>query len=266
MATATGHLNPLPPPRTVGILGSSVHLVDTVYVTTQIAHWIEARGPAPCQLVVSGFHGLWLAHKDPGLRSMLQGAELWVPDGIAPVWVARLRGHRNVHRVPGAELMKAFFALADEKGYRSYFYGDTAETLKQLSARLVIEYPRHQIAGACSPPFRAVTPDEDERLVREINQAQPDVLWVGLGMPRQERWIFEHRERLRVPVVVGVGAAFGFLSGRVKRCPEWLGASGFEWAYRFLREPRKLWRRDLLDGPQFLLHVALELCGLRQYD
>ena len=215
---------------------------------------------------MSGFHGIWLAHKQPELRRILRTADLWVPDGIAPVWVARLRGHRQVRRVAGAELMEAFFAEANERGYRSYFYGDTAETLKDLSAKVAARYPRHKIVGAHSPPFRPVSEEEDERSIREINEAKPDVLWVGLGLPKQERWIFEHRERLRVPVAVGVGAAFGFLSGRVRRCPRWLGESGLEWAYRFLCEPKKLWRRDLLEGPRFLVHLALELSGLRKYD
>jgi len=163
--------------------------------------------------------------------------------------------------VPGA-----FFERANSKGYSSFFYGDTDETLAALRERLEREYSNHKVAGTFSPPFGAVSPEEDEAHVRMINDARPDVLWVGLGTPKQDRWIFEHQERLRVPVAVGVGAAFGFLSGRVKRAPAWIGRCGFEWLWRLAREPKKLWRRDLLDGPRFLFHVALELCGLRRYD
>jgi len=120
--------------------------------------------------------------------------------------------------------------------------------------------------GTCSPPFRALAPEEDAAIVALINDSRPDVLWVGLGLPKQERWIHEHLDRLRVPVIVGVGAAFGFASGRVSRAPEWIGRLGFEWVWRLAAEPRKLWRRDLLDGPRFLFHAFLETAGLRKYD
>ncbi len=99
-----------------------------------------------------------------------------------------------------------------------------------------------------------------------INETQPDVLWVGLGLPKQDRWVFEHKDRLNVPIAIGVGAAFGFLSGKVKRVPEWIGNNGLEWIWRFIKEPKKLWRRDLLDGPRFVFHVILELTGLRKYE
>ena len=240
--------------------------MDKTYAVERMQEWIKAGRETPRQIVVTGFHGLWLAHKDPSLKRILRSADLWVPDGIAPVWVARLNGHDCIDRVPGAELMEAFFAAAQQQRYRSFFYGDTSETLQELTTRVAVQFPRHKIAGRFSPPFRPLTRAEDECIIRKINDSGADVLWVGLGLPKQERWIFERRERLRVPVAVGVGAAFGFLSQRVKRCPDWLGAIGFEWAYRFLMEPKRLWRRDLLDGSQFLVHLALELSGVRKYD
>lgn len=227
---------------------------------------VMAREPRCRRIVVSGFHGIWEAFRDPQLRAILNSADLWVPDGIAPVAVARLRGCRHTERVPGAELMQAFFERADERGYRSFFYGDSDETLQALRRRLERDYPGHTVAGVYSPPFRELTPEEDERHVRMINEARPDVLWVGLGMPKQDRWIYEHADRLQVPVAVGVGAAFRFLSGHVKRAPQWMGNCGLEWAYRLWREPRKCWRRSLVQGPQFVAHVALELAGLRSYD
>ena len=250
----------------VPILGSRVHVVDLCSVAIQIEAWIIERRMESRHIVITGFHGLWEAHKSPAFKRVLASADLWVPDGIAPVWVARLKGFKQAQRVPGAELMEAFFKAANQHGYRSYFYGDTQETLEDLKVQLARRFPRHVVAGAFSPPFRPLNRDEDEAIIRQINEACPDVLWVGLGLPKQERWIFEHRHRLRVPVIAGVGAAFGFLSQRVRRCPRWIGESGFEWAYRLLMEPKKLWRRDLLDGPQFLIHVLLELSGLRKYD
>ncbi|MBM4032639.1 MAG: WecB/TagA/CpsF family glycosyltransferase [Planctomycetes bacterium] len=249
----------------VKILGSRVDLVDFARAMGTIEGWI-AEPDAPCRrVVVTGFHGIWEAHRDPGLRAILNSADLWVPDGIAPVWVARLRGFRGVRRIPGAELMRAFFGRANERGYSSFFYGDTAATLAALRERLEREYPGHKVAGTFSPPFGAVSPEEDAAHVKMINDARPDVLWVGLGLPKQERWIFEHQKRLKVPVAVGVGAAFGFLSGKVRRAPAWVGRCGLEWLWRLAHEPGKLWRRDILDGPRFLAHVLLELCGIRKY-
>jgi N-acetylglucosaminyldiphosphoundecaprenol N-acetyl-beta-D-mannosaminyltransferase len=153
--------------------------------------------------------------------------------------------------------------LADRRGYGSYFYGDTDETLFALQQRLGERYPGHRIAGVWSPPFRALSPEEDAADVARINAARPDVLWVGLGLPKQESWIHAHLDRLQVPVVVGVGAAFGFMSGQVSRVPAWIGDAGFEWVWRFVAEPRKLWRRDLIDGPRFVWHGLRESLSYR---
>ncbi len=243
----------------VDILGSRVHLVSTVRTVDHMERWIRARDGQCKRVVVTGFHGLWLAHEDAQLRNVLNGAELWAPDGIAAVWAARARGHRHVERATGEAIMREYFRRAHERGYSSFFYGDTDATLSALRVALMREYPRHKIAGMFSPPFRTLTPDEDRAIVERINDTRPDVLWVGLGMPKQELWIYEHLDRLQVPVAIGVGAAFSFVAGTVSRCPEWIGRLGFEWVYRLFREPKKLWRRDLLAGPRFLIKVGLEL-------
>jgi N-acetylglucosaminyldiphosphoundecaprenol N-acetyl-beta-D-mannosaminyltransferase len=250
------------------VLGSRINLVDIPNISLIIEQWInEYKTHKKCrQMVVTGFHGIWEAHKDPDFKAILNSADLWVPDGIAPVWIARIKGLRNADRTPGAEIMQAFFELANEKGYSSFFYGDTEETLKVLKEDLEKKYPGHRVAGTYSPPFRLLTPEEDEQAVKRINDSRPDVLWVGLGLPKQDRWVFEHKDRLNVPIAAGVGAAFLFLSGKVKRVPGWVGRSGLEWLWRFILEPKKLWRRDLIDGPQFLWHVLMELSGIRKYE
>lgn len=251
--------NTAPADPSIQILGSRVHLVSVASTVDHIERWIETWDGRCHRVVVTGFHGLWEAHQNPGLRSVLNSAELWAPDGIAPVWVARLRGQRNVDRAPGAEIMREFFHRANQKGYRSYFYGDTDLTLSALRYTLSRDYPGHKVVGAFSPPFRPLTPSEDVAIVEGINAARPDVLWVGLGMPKQDIWIHQRLQRLNVPVAIGVGAAFAFVAGTVPRCPGWIGRTGFEWVYRFLKEPKKLWRRDLLDGPRFLFLLALEM-------
>jgi N-acetylglucosaminyldiphosphoundecaprenol N-acetyl-beta-D-mannosaminyltransferase len=242
----------------VHVLGSRVHLVSVTQTLDYIESWIERRDDVCRRVVVTGFHGLLEAYRNPQLRSILNSAELWVPDGIAPVWAARLRGHHHVARATGTDVMREFFVRASEKNYRSYFYGDTASTLAALQDAVAANYPGHEVAGAYSPPFVPLTTAEDEAVIERINSTRPDVLWVALGMPKQDLWIYERLDRLQVPVAIGVGAAFAFIAGTVPRCPDWIGNLGFEWVYRFTQEPKKLWRRDLLDGPRFLFHAGLE--------
>lgn len=215
-------------------------------------------------MIVTGFHGIWESYKHPDFRQILNSADLWVPDGIAPVWVARLKGIKNARRTPGAEIMRSFLEQADKNGFSSFFYGDTDETLINLEKTLQEKYPNHKTAGRFSPPFRPLTPDEDTMIINMINNARPDVLWVGLGLPKQDRWIYERKDRLNIPVAIGVGIAFRFLSGDEKRVPAFIGENGLEWLWRFLKAPKKLWKRDLVEGPQFVVHVLMELMGIKK--
>lgn len=251
--------------RQVTVLGSRVDLLDADEAVFQMEDWIAARDGICRQILVTGFHGLWEAFRDPSYKQIGDSVAMWVPDGIAPVWVARLKGQRSAVRVPGAELMRAYLAKADLQGYSSFFYGDTSETLANLTAALETNYPGHRIAGTLSPPFGGLSDDEERRHIQTINDSGADVLWVGLGTPKQDRWIFKHRHELRVPVAAGVGAAFRFLTGQVKRAPRIVGRCGLEWAFRLMMEPKKCWRRCLVQGPQFLFHVAMELTGVRRY-
>jgi N-acetylglucosaminyldiphosphoundecaprenol N-acetyl-beta-D-mannosaminyltransferase len=249
---------------TVRILGSRVHLISPSRTVDHIESWIRMPDGRCRQAIVTGFHGLLEAHKSPRIHSILNNADLWVPDGIAPIWLARLRGHRNVDRAPGAEIMFEFLRRAHENGYSSYFYGDTEETLAALCEKIERDYPGHRIAGAYSPPFRRLTDTEETEIVERINAARPDILWIALGMPKQDIWIHERLARLKMPVAIGVGAAFAFVAGTVPRCPQWMGRAGFEWVYRFFKEPRKLWRRDMLDGPRFIFYAGMDFLRNRE--
>jgi N-acetylglucosaminyldiphosphoundecaprenol N-acetyl-beta-D-mannosaminyltransferase len=252
--------------QNISILGSRVNILSIKEVVALIDRWIGDNDTKCKQIVVTGFHGIWEAHKNPELKTILNSTDLWVPDGIAPVWVARCKGFSDAQRTPGAEIMKAFFELANEQGFSSFFYGDTEKTLADLKDKVEQNYPGHKIVGTFSPPFRQLTQKEDEQVINMINDARPDILWVALGMPKQDRWIFEHKEKLKVPLAIGVGAAYRFLSGHVKRAPKWVGDSGIEWVWRLLCQPKKLWRRELLDVPQFVTLAFLELIGVRKFD
>jgi N-acetylglucosaminyldiphosphoundecaprenol N-acetyl-beta-D-mannosaminyltransferase len=228
-----------------------------------IEAWIRDPSQTHCRFVVAtGFHGIWEAHRNVAFRKVLNSADLFCPDGIAPVWLSRLARDSLPERVPGPDLLTEFLSRADRAGYRSFFLGDTDQTLLCLRERLENRYPGHKIAGLFSPPFKPIEFQEDRDLVAMINDAKPDVLWVGLGLPKQEWWIHRHRDKLLVPVAVAVGAAFGFASGRIRRAPAWIGRLGFEWMWRLAMEPKKLWRRDLIEGPRFLARALMECAGL----
>ena len=159
---------------------------------------------------------------------------------------------------PGPDMMSEFLALADRRHYRTFFYGETPETLAALESTVAQRYPGHIIAGSFSPPFRPMSDAEEAEHVAMINAAKPDVLWVGLGLPKQDEWIYRNKSRLRVPIATGVGAAFGFLSGRVGRAPGWCRKVGLEWLYMLLRKPKRTAKRVFVDGSEFVFAVLLE--------
>lgn len=247
------------------VLRVPVHVLNLHQVVRQIAGWIEG-GEGQRWIAVTSSHGIVEGFKHGEFRQILESASLSLPDGQ---WTARAAAARlslEPQQVRGADLMWAFCALANERGYSSYFFGDTEEVLERLGWRLRQQFPGLRIAGAYSPPFRPLSREENEEIIQRINEARPHVLWVCLGLPKQERWIFAHRQKLRVPVVIAAGAAAKFVSGSVAPAPEWIRERGFEWLWRLLREPRRCWRRAMLYGPQFALLTLLEWSGLQRYD
>jgi N-acetylglucosaminyldiphosphoundecaprenol N-acetyl-beta-D-mannosaminyltransferase len=236
----------------VEIFGVTVHGPTLDQAAAIIESWIAQPDGRCRQAIVTGFHGLWVAHEDPAYRRVLNQADLFCPDGIAPIWLSRLHGAPLPQRTPGRDLMAAVLRLAQERGYSSYFYGDSDATLAALRARLAEKFPGARVAGTLSPPFRALSDDEETAHVAAINHAGADVLWVGLGLPKQDEWIARNLRRLNARAAIGVGAAFAFLAGAVPHAPKWLGDAGFEWVWRLAAEPKKMWKRDLTDGPRFV--------------
>ena len=246
----------------ISVLGSRVPVITLQQAVGVTESLITNPGPHCAHIVNTGFHGIWMGKNNPQYRSMLNAAEFWVPDGVSFALIARARGC-PMKRIGGPDYVKAILKLSEQKKYRHFFYGDTPDTLAALRARLGEDYPKLEIAGMHSPPFRTLTPEEDDEDVRMINDAGPHVLWVGLGCPKQERWIAGHKRLLDVPVACGIGAIFAFLAGTVRRAPAPVQKIGMEWAWRLASEPRKCYRRCLIDGPQFLFHVGRELLGKR---
>ncbi len=195
-------------------------------------------------------HTIVEAHDDPGLRDALARG-LVQPDGMPLVWLGRRAGI-PVERVCGPDVMPALVELGLPYGRTHYFYGGAPGVPEGLAARLAARYPGVRIAGTMSPPFRALTPDEEAAIVAEINEAAPDYVWVGLGAPKQDIWVAAHRARLDAPVLLAVGAAFDFLAGTRRRAPRWMQRTGTEWIFRLVTEPRRLAGRYTRVNARFL--------------
>jgi N-acetylglucosaminyldiphosphoundecaprenol N-acetyl-beta-D-mannosaminyltransferase len=191
------------------------------------------------------------------LRSV-NSADLVTPDGMPVVWLGKIYGHKNIRRVYGPELMDAVCSVSVKNGFKNYLYGSTQGVLNKLKEQLVKKYPGLIISGMFSPPFCQLSNDEDNDIVKEINNNAPDIIWVGLGSPKQDLWMYEHRDRISASVMIGVGAAFDFLAGTKPQAPRWIRDNGFEWLFRLVIEPKRLWRRYLVDNFLFIYYVAIE--------
>jgi N-acetylglucosaminyldiphosphoundecaprenol N-acetyl-beta-D-mannosaminyltransferase len=202
---------------------------------------------------------------DPELRRAVLGADFIVPDGVPLVWALRLLGHPLETRVYGPDLMEAACARSARTGQRFYLYGGrNPGALAQLARQLRLRHPGLQIVGGQAPPFRPLTPAEQDAVAEDINRSRADVVWVGIGVPKQEKWMARMRERLDAPVLIGVGAAFDFHAGLIPQAPAWLQRNGMEWAFRLAHEPRRLWRRYLRYNPRFVAGFARQYAASRR--
>lgn len=217
-------------------------------------HLAELSGRYIC---ISNVHTTVTAYRDETYRAVQNGSALSLPDGKPLSIVQRHRGYQNAGRVPGPDLMPEIFALSEKKGYRHYFYGSKQSTLDALKEKLLEKYPKLNIVGMYSPPFRPLTEEEDHKAVERINAAKPDFVWVGLGAPKQEIWMAEHENRVH-GVMIGVGAGFDFHAGTIKRAPKWMQEFCMEWLYRITQDPKRLLWRYLDTNFSFLWYLWKE--------
>ena len=241
-----------PIPR-VDILGTEVSAINMEIALAEIACWIDSREQH--YVCVTGVHGVMESVRDPELRRIHNASGLTTPDGMPLVWCAHWSGARHVRRVYGPDLMLQLAAMAADKGWTSFFYGGNEGVPELLAETLTDRFPRFRTAGTHSPPFRDLTPEEDEAVIENINAAAPDLVWVGLSTPKQERWMASHFRKLNVPVLLGVGAAFDINADLIRQAPDWMQNSGLEWLFRLVTEPRRLWRRYLRNNPAFVARL-----------
>ncbi len=244
------------------VLGIAIHAVQVPGAVEIMRQWVLEKG-RPRIVSLTGMHGIMEARYDRAHRNILNNAELSVADGWPIAMLGRLQGYPMHRRVYGPELMEDFFASAP--GLKHYFYGGVPGVAEDLAEHFLQKFGVH-VVGTHSPRMGPLSPREHPEVIREINDSGADVIWVGLGAPKQEQWMASRRNQVNVPLLVGVGAAFDFHTGRISQAPGWMRENGLEWLFRLWKEPRRLWRRYILLGGEFSLLILLHVFtgGLRR--
>lgn len=211
---------------------------------------------------VTDVHGVIEAQTDPSFRRILNNSYMTTPDGMPLVWVGRLQGHAEMRRVYGPDLLMALCSVSVARGYRHFFFGGKPGVADRLAAKLTAKFPGLQVVGTYAPPFRSLTAAEEKELEARMAETRPDIFWVGLGLPKQERFMAEYCGRLDAKLMIGVGAAFDIHAGLVKEAPQWLKNAGLQWMHRLCQEPRRLWRRYAVCIPRFMWGIGLQFLGV----
>ncbi len=245
------------------LLGISVEALDMELALSRVARELEARRKG--YICMAGVHGIMEAFRDSELAAIYAGSSITAPDGTPTVWVGRLQGHKAMQRVAGPDLMLEVFRRKQFAGCTHFLYGGEEHVAEQLRERFTRLYPWARIVGTYTPPFRDLNAEEEESLIARIRQLKPDIIWVGISTPRQERFMHRYLHLLDTTLMFGVGAAYDFHTGRIQDAPQWIKTIGMQWLHRLLQDPHRLWKRYLRNNPAFLWHIALQLSGLRHY-
>lgn len=228
------------------------NMADTLAYISR--HLDQLRG---CYICVSNVHTTVMSYESGSYRRIQNSAAMALPDGAPLSGYSRFAGYKDAERVTGPDLMTALLQMSGQKGYRHFFYGSSQQTLDNMKAAIQRDYPDVEVAGMYSPPFRPLTEKEDKEITALINSARPDFIWVGLGAPRQEQWMYDHRGRLDA-VAIGVGAGFDYLAGNIKRAPRLMQMLCLEWLYRLLQDPKRLWKRYVTTNFKFMKYIVRE--------
>jgi N-acetylglucosaminyldiphosphoundecaprenol N-acetyl-beta-D-mannosaminyltransferase len=245
----------------LGVGISATNMQEAILSTDRM---LQAQGRG--YICVTGVHGVIEAQSDPEFRSILNSSFISTPDGMPTVWVGRLQGFSSMRRVYGPDYMIELCKLSVERGYKHFLYGGNPGVAEMLASALTRKLPGLKIVGTYTPPFRPLNAQEESDLIAQVAESQPDVLWVGLSTPKQERFMAKYQHLLDVKLMVGVGAAFDIHTGRIKDAPTWMKNSGLQWLYRITQDPRRLWRRYCVNNPKFVWNIGLQLLGIRRFS
>jgi N-acetylglucosaminyldiphosphoundecaprenol N-acetyl-beta-D-mannosaminyltransferase len=251
------------PAEQVNVLGVGVHAVDVQSATLLLKELIRDGGKG--YVCLTGVHGIMEAQRDPGLKSIFAEALLVAPDGMPTVWMGHLQGYSAMQRVFGPDLMLDIIGGAAFRNCVHFFCGGEAGVAERLRDEMLRRFPWAQIAGTHSPPFRPMTSVEESDLKAKVRSLRPDIIWVGLSTPKQERFMSRYLPVLDTKLMIGVGAAFLFHTGALQDSPKWVKHAGLQWLHRLLQEPSRLWKRYLLNNPRFVFCALLQLMGSKQY-
>jgi N-acetylglucosaminyldiphosphoundecaprenol N-acetyl-beta-D-mannosaminyltransferase len=246
------------------VLGIDVAAIDLKRAVEKIGDWVDYDQRE--YVCVTDAHCIIQAHRNPEIRQVYQNAGLVTPDGMPLVWMCRWGGHKDTSRVYGPDLMLAVMADPALRTRRHFFYGGAEGVAEKLTGILAARYPGLNIVGTHCPPFKPYTDQEAQAVIDDINAAAPDMIWICLGAPKQELWMAKYRAQLNAPVLLGVGAAFDFLSGTKPQAPRWMQRSGLEWLFRMGTEPRRLVPRYFATIPYFVYLALAQISGLRRFS
>ncbi len=250
--------------KRVNVLGVGLSVLNLQSALDEIAAAIRDKRKG--YICVTGVHGVMEAQSDETFRRILNNAFLCTPDGMPMVWMGKIHGHKEMRRVYGPDLMLDVCKWSETSGAKHFFYGGADGVADLLAKKLKEKFPKMEIAGTFTPPFRALTAQEEKELQEKISATKPDIFWVGLSTPKQEKFMAEFLPKLDATLMIGVGAAFDFHSGRVKQAPLWMQRSGLEWFYRLCQEPKRLAKRYFKNNPLFALKIVGQFCGLKKYS
>ena len=241
--------------------------VDAVNMRSAVARVLEAAvSKRKGYVCVTGVHGVMEAQTNPEFRSILNSAMLVTPDGMPMVWVGRVQNHPDMDRVFGPEFMLEVCRESVPRGLTHFLYGGNDGVAPQLAENLSRMFPGLKIVGTYTPPFRELNAEELRILQEQVSAVKPDFFWVGLSTPKQEKFMFKYLPLINTSVMFGVGAAFDVHTGRIKDCSRWIKRAGLQWLHRLLQEPRRLWKRYLINNPKFIYRIVQQMTGVRRYQ
>lgn len=254
--------NKLSESKRVRVVSLLVNVCDYESAIEEIVELVkQGNGGYVC---FSTVHMIMESYDNRKFGGKVNSANMVIPDGMPLVWMQKLQGIREADRVRANSIMRMIFEHAEKHNLSVGFYGGNQEVIDEIQLKAKQEFPNLEIAYAYSPPFRPLTDEEDREITAEINRTKPDILFMGLGCPKQENWMSAHKDQVKA-IMLGVGASFDFYAGNIKECPEWLQKVGLEWLFRLTQEPRRLWRRYLILNPRFMWLATLQLLGFKKF-
>lgn len=248
------------------ILGSEINELDTYDNTYKLLLDRIIKKEFPAYVTVNNVHTVTIGLKDIYFRNIINNSFLSLPDGRPLSLVAKIKGAKKNGRIFGPEFFKRTLNWGQKDNLTHFLFGSSEDTLKKLEQNICEKFPLAKISGIISPPFREFTNEENEKFIEEINSADADLIWVSLGAPRQEKWIYENYKKLNKGIMIGIGAGFDYLAGNLKEAPAWMKNLSLEWIYRLKQEPKRLWKRYFFSNSIFIFHIFLDLVGLKKTE